>query len=191
MAIPVELRENVYELALLEDRIIEVNRQGPGSPALLIVSKQVRKEAISKYYSKNRFIINFTDYNPDPVMPFIKRYHEYFKSPKKYDPEKAKVGVLRIRAKGRPSWVNLWLWCWLYYHGEIDYFDTVCDGAMSNTASLKVIFYMLRAMKQRGTSWESAELGLHSHLIVLIFGDHRWTSDPHTEQRMAAARRRD
>ena len=56
LGLPAELRNKIYRLALLSTEKIEVSDNNkPKEPSLLMVNKQIRKEAIGIYYSENHF----------------------------------------------------------------------------------------------------------------------------------------
>lgn len=62
LTIPAELRNTIYEHALLTKDRIDLN-ETPKPPGLLSVCQQIRKEAIALYYKGNNFVFKVHDYD--------------------------------------------------------------------------------------------------------------------------------
>ena len=51
--LPAELRNQIFELVLIEDEPIDITATTPTQPGLLHVNRAIRKECISLYYTYN------------------------------------------------------------------------------------------------------------------------------------------
>ncbi|KAK5747387.1 hypothetical protein LTR17_000027 [Elasticomyces elasticus] len=174
LALPSELRVRIFEFSLTEASYIDVTDQGLEPPGLLAVSTQVRDEAITIYYSTNKFRLVLLDYNPDPLIPFCLRYKKYFVRPKGYYHDKPEVGVLSARAEGQPNWQNLERWCRLVYCGQMGWHLISMDSPTPESVAIIAVFLVLANMaraKAPGTAAEGAMEGLGMLLDII---DSRW-----------------
>ncbi|KAK5690590.1 hypothetical protein LTR97_012144 [Elasticomyces elasticus] len=174
LALPPELRTKIFEFSLTEANCIDVTDQGLKPPGLLAVSTQVRDEAITIYYSTNRFRLVLLDYNPDPLMPFCLRYKKYFVPAKGYDHHNPDVGVLSARVEGQPNWQNLERWCRLVYSGQMGWHLISMDNPTPESVAIVAVFLVLANMaraKAPGTAAAGAMEGLGMLLDII---DSRW-----------------
>lgn len=77
-SIPPELRNRVYDYALVSDGPINVAKpKNCAQPPLLATCRQIRSEAISVYYSTNSFTYTICNYKGAAVVPFCKLLAKY------------------------------------------------------------------------------------------------------------------
>ena len=74
LALPAELRNEIYRYAIIEDGQIEVTLEGPGEPELLRTCGEIRQEAITIYYTENHFVLQIEDWDGAPLLPFMPHY---------------------------------------------------------------------------------------------------------------------
>ncbi|KAK3643726.1 hypothetical protein LTR56_010031 [Elasticomyces elasticus] len=119
LAIPAEIRVEIFKLSLQEDDIVEVNGQAQRLPGLLTVCVRIRGEALSIYYSINRFRLCVQDYDVKPIMPFCISYRKHYIPPKNVDRSNPQRGIQVLQASGTPNWQNLLDWLHLEWVGEM------------------------------------------------------------------------
>lgn len=73
LQLPGELRNRIYRYALVTDDDIDVTSTGPGEPALLLSSKDIRQESLLIYYRENHFNMRVPDWNGTALVPFMKQ----------------------------------------------------------------------------------------------------------------------
>ncbi|TKA83245.1 hypothetical protein B0A55_02970 [Friedmanniomyces simplex] len=80
LALPEELRRQIFDYATLEDpdKFIEINEHGSKQPDLLRVCVQVRRETLTRYYTYNRFGLLITDYSTKAILPSYRLQEKYF-----------------------------------------------------------------------------------------------------------------
>ncbi|KAK5739641.1 hypothetical protein LTR17_005125 [Elasticomyces elasticus] len=99
LALPPELRNTIYELALLQGHTISVHKQ-LRIPSLLHVSRQVKKEASGIWYEGNRFRHNILDCDAG----LLQRFNDHCDNIDMKCPEE--LGIYET-----PNWSNLIEWC--------------------------------------------------------------------------------
>lgn len=72
LELPAELRNKIYEYALVEQWCIEIDRQNHLQPGLLRTCHQIRAEAIEMFYSENQFQLRV--YFPPEVRPQVRHW---------------------------------------------------------------------------------------------------------------------
>lgn len=72
MTLPGELRNEIYELALLSPHQI-IFKKGWEEHSLLYTSKEIRTEARSLYYKGNRFLLIVKELDFEPASVFLDR----------------------------------------------------------------------------------------------------------------------
>lgn len=62
MALPAELRNTIYRLALCQQETVAIQPEQHREPSLLQVSKQIRAETVPIFYLENSFSVQVRDY---------------------------------------------------------------------------------------------------------------------------------
>ncbi|KAK3620960.1 hypothetical protein LTR56_023096 [Elasticomyces elasticus] len=109
LALPAELRNTIYELALLQSDDIEVDDQ-LRPPPLLQVSRQVREETGSMWYERNVFFQRVMDCDARLVSTWSRYCRNIGMS-----------GEVQIVISGVPNWSNLLEWCRELVEGHSGY----------------------------------------------------------------------
>lgn len=133
--LPKELRLQIYELVLVEpqdgrdlpmwkdgqavntmQRLIHIDRRWC-QPALLLVCKQIRAEALPLYLEKNTFLVNCGYHDPTVLAKF---YECAKRQTKKY--QELNI-ILQMDGYGLADedWLNIWRWLRMYYDGVVPY----------------------------------------------------------------------
>ncbi|KAK4958795.1 hypothetical protein LTR10_003591 [Elasticomyces elasticus] len=99
LALPPELRNRIYELALLQGHTILVHKQ-LRIPSLLQVSRQVKKEASGIWYEGNRLRHNILDCDAG----LLQKFNDHCDIIDMKSPEE--LGIYET-----PNWPNLIEWC--------------------------------------------------------------------------------
>ncbi|KAK0269603.1 hypothetical protein LTR35_014716 [Friedmanniomyces endolithicus] len=78
LALPKELREQIFDHAILEDvdTVISITEDGRKQPGLLRVSTQIRRETLTRYYTYNNFGIVISDFDAQAVLPSYRLQHK-------------------------------------------------------------------------------------------------------------------
>ncbi|KAK5675284.1 hypothetical protein LTS10_012048 [Elasticomyces elasticus] len=159
MALPKELRLQIFEYTVIEAFPIIVTATGPPQPALLQVCKQIREESLAMYYTCNGFVYDLMDYDMAQLVPALNIHATYFRPP-----GPLKVGLLSIAFKA----VRLGLWALS---------SAACrTGRTSSSGCLEymVLTALSEAMMnlgKRGVSWDAASSTLDSWHRMLIMGN--------------------
>lgn len=75
---PGEIRNLIYEAALVSNDHIRVTANGPGEPALLSACRRIRREAGTLYYSSNTFELKLESYNGAAFVPWARQARKFF-----------------------------------------------------------------------------------------------------------------
>ncbi|KAK3632330.1 hypothetical protein LTR56_005395 [Elasticomyces elasticus] len=175
LAIPAEIRVKIFELSLQEDDIVEVNGRAQHLPGLLTTCVHIRREALSIYYSINRFRLCVQDYDVNPVIPFCTSYRKHYIPLKNVDQSNPQRGIQVLQASGTPNWQNLLDWLHAEWVGEMPW-SWLMDPAILNPNSVAVFNVFLASVRMRitGMTWESAKSCLEPVLFNLKLVDPRW-----------------
>ena len=104
--LPAELRNTIFEYALVEERPINVEHLR-ATPQLFLVSHQVRRECVSLFYLSNSFTITLYDANPTLLGRWCK--HCQSLGMRNHD--------LNIEVVGYTG-MNITRWAKMIYYGE-------------------------------------------------------------------------
>jgi hypothetical protein len=68
--LPAELRNNIYHMVLIHgsSKRVEVHSSGIEEPAILLISKQIRNEAVGIYYGQKEFHFTIHLHNSDLLL---------------------------------------------------------------------------------------------------------------------------
>ena len=117
LQLPAELRNTIYELALVEQSPIpvdkEVNRLNgfPDEPSLLRLCSSIRNEAIGIWLKSNEFAFTVTDCDAD----VLNRWAAYCDS---FGFGDIKISIILEHTSYFDSWHNLLHWCRAIFQGK-------------------------------------------------------------------------
>ena len=97
--LPGELRNRIYEFAVVQESELTITAKGPGQPALLSTCRKIRREAGTLYYGKNVFSLKIERYNGAAFAPFARQAH-------KFDVYR-QMQTIKFRFDLEPDWDNL------------------------------------------------------------------------------------
>jgi hypothetical protein len=171
-----ELRNRIWEFALVEDERIPVNVYKDGGwthvrqPALLRTCRQIRDEAIGTWYTSNTFLFKACNsFSFTPYLPFSKQVRKYHKDSK-----------ARLQAEICPSvhpfgfdtsdLTDLMEWLKLY-HADPDLIPSPAQDAgpfvMMSKSLANQTFGTVYSMRDK--PWEAVEMTLHAFFVAISF----------------------
>ncbi|KAK3653364.1 hypothetical protein LTR56_004568 [Elasticomyces elasticus] len=163
-----ELRNIIYEFVLLQKDDIVVTPT-LRSPALLQVSRQIRKETLAMWYESNTFEIAVNDCNADLLHAWDRKHHA--------------LGVKRLAVldiTGIPNWGNLTRWCKAICGGECTYLrkdssDSRLECVIAAATGIAASCNKMSESKE--SSWANCEDLLSNLRHVVAKLDPRWLGE--------------
>ena len=152
----------------MTSRSTEIKPKGPGEPALLRVSKQIRAETRSIYYKSNRFTLNVRDYDGAAFTPFWKQYAPN-RPPWTGEGNSPNVAFLFT---GRPNFENLVRWVKDYHHCASELKPNLKEPDGRDDYIIEAAFRMTEATPWVG--WASVEKTLRAFQHGLRGTCSRW-----------------
>ncbi|KAK3723933.1 hypothetical protein LTR37_001417 [Vermiconidia calcicola] len=116
LGLPAELRNKIYEYALVDFEDTQIWDSCNIQPPLLHVCRTIRREAISIFYTFNLFNLHIRDCDSKPVHHFYTTQQKYFRGPGIVR-EGRHSGIGWTILYGTPNWANLRGWCKAWYEG--------------------------------------------------------------------------
>ncbi|KAK0938612.1 hypothetical protein LTR29_009824 [Friedmanniomyces endolithicus] len=175
LALPKELREQIFNYAILEDplTVLSITEDGPKQPCLLRVCHQVRRETLTRYYTYNKFGIVISDFDARAVLPSYRLQHKYFDPPKNSDARRAALGCVGLQIKFSPEWNYMMGWCSLEYRGRL-HFARESDGHVLVEALVTSLHTTLDGLREKGMSWMYAVYSLEGYDYLAAFPEARF-----------------
>ncbi|KAK5127893.1 hypothetical protein LTR85_005010 [Meristemomyces frigidus] len=164
---PPELRNRIYRFALVNDEPVQLLGAACEQPALLKAGRQLRREAISIYYSDNTFRIKIRDMDGIAMIPFRKLMVRYrFKAVK---------GNFIFYTTYARNWTNLLAWLKAHHHDSKLACGRVNQDGDAGAVSTVVVqaFCIAGALKHR--RWERVEEVLEAYHKGIAALDAAWT----------------
>ncbi|KAK5711392.1 hypothetical protein LTR15_012463 [Elasticomyces elasticus] len=188
MALPEELRLQIFEYTILEDNPIIVTANGPQQPALLRVCREIRDVTLPMYYTCNGFVYDMMDYNMAELVPALRVHATYFDPPAPLDKshwaaecryQGRQIGFVGFDFSGVPNWQNLAEWIRISYEHE----DKHDVPWFVDPENLETEYVVLTALSQaminlrtKHVSWRAASSTLESWHRMLIMADAAWAT---------------
>lgn len=165
LELPGELRNRIYRYALVaQERIELLTSENKKQPALLGVSRQVRRETIKIYYDENSFGYNVVDLAGAPGEPFFELVRRYRSEGRK--------NFMTHRRGGR-NWSNLLAWVKARF--ECQHFPPALAGSQSNHAGHRVVHAAFDiAREMRSQPWSNVEAVLEAFHRGVKAADPAW-----------------
>ncbi|KAK5742941.1 hypothetical protein LTR17_002951 [Elasticomyces elasticus] len=185
MALPEELRLQIFEYAVLEVEPIGVTADGPQQPASLQVCREIRKVTVPMYYTCNAFVYDIMDYNIAQLVPALKVHKKYFSPPAPYSAcgwdteyrfQGREVGIKGIDFSGVPNWQNLIEWVRLFYkNDDVPSFGDD-DKLEPVLVMLTALFRAMMNLLDGDASWAAASSTLDPRHRMFILNDAAWAT---------------
>ncbi|KAK4626902.1 hypothetical protein CLAFUW4_05047 [Fulvia fulva] len=170
LTLPAEIRNRIYEYALIEHPNILIT-PAIREPPLLSANRQIRTEALGIYYSNlNIFILPI--HSSDATLYL--RWHTHLQS---LGFDDMTSGLVRL--SGTPRWENLFRWCKAVYQGGASMIRFKEDIRIKGqtTAMYHVVIAGLeiaKAGRESGLRWDVVEKLLGSLMYGVVEYDERW-----------------
>jgi len=172
--LPLEIRNTIYRLVLIESHNIDLAETGVPEPGLLETCRRVRAEAKGIFYLENTFNVSFNEYDPTQILRVIARKHQVGKLPKSH-----------FATDFKPKWTNLVRWLWLCHRREVmrgvpspDHANWLAQpvNTVPSMAPRVVgaMFTVMESMRKR--PWEEVQAALTPLYYVLITADKDWAA---------------
>ena len=155
--LPPELRNKIYEFALVESQEIQVHQQNiVKPPPLLACCRQIRSEALGLFFTGNNFRIWSQDCSGRLVLRWRRHFENYGRNAQG---NKQTIGVALL---GRPNWSNLLGWLKAQFdEGMLTELDPKnCRQREHMDAVWHSTNLMASRAQSAGRSWEEVEKDL-------------------------------
>ncbi|KAF2167340.1 hypothetical protein M409DRAFT_53947 [Zasmidium cellare ATCC 36951] len=135
LGFPAEIRNRIYEYALIEHNNINVPPTGMAQPGVLRACRSIRSEATKLYYANNKFNLAIQDYNGAAYVGF-------YKTIQLYDSSDTLASNIEMVFSGGPNWQNLLRWFEAAHAREIwsPLFDWDLNDATKELAAVATLF---------------------------------------------------
>jgi len=154
LALAPELRNRVYEYALLEPDTVVVTTSLQ-QPALPRVNKQVRGEALDLYYGTIFFDVHIIDCD----ATLLAQFEQYL------DVLNRKCSVRMLMSATGEDWTNLVAWCRLIHEGKCGGFGTL--GLDESFDDSEAVIHAAHRIVKMDWSWAACEKEL-AELRLLV-----------------------
>lgn len=163
-----ELRNHIYEYALLSGDDTMITNAGFAAPGLLAVNKQIRSEAKPVFYARSRFQIVMHDFHAVAIYRWVLIASEMGIQPT------ADAFYLSTQSTWTPHWRNLVGWARMLHKTEV----RLAIGRRESQLITTVICSVLStAAKLRGSKWSQVCAALECQRKILIALDPAWADD--------------
>ncbi|KAK4549719.1 hypothetical protein LTR36_005020 [Oleoguttula mirabilis] len=167
--LPGELRNRIYRLVLIDDDLIQVEKEGFEEPPVLLVCHDIRSEALPIYYCENHFCLCVKSFNPTVALCWTRKIRELKKHYNISLP-------ITVDMDMYANWSNLILWLQRLHTGDIfaglDY-DTT-DGVEDYT----IVVMMRQVEDLRSLPWTHVGKAMgHFRKLLSEHHDGDWAMD--------------
>ncbi|KAF2173998.1 hypothetical protein M409DRAFT_16269 [Zasmidium cellare ATCC 36951] len=149
-----ELRNAIYNFALLTEDPIKFNKENPTPPGLLAVNQQIRAEAAPIYYQLNTFDVSNPDFSPIALQVFRKQSKPWLPSTMIREQRSVRI-ELKIRSA---NWANVLEWA------KVAHADYVlglwCSQELCPASVESVTRVLFTAATLRDLEWETVAVVL-------------------------------
>ena len=168
LCLPAELRNTIYRYTLLEPLAINI-RVGRQAPPLLQTCRQVRKEAVSIYWTENSVLAIVVDFH-HAIPCFLKQVV------RRYPADKQAGGDRNYMLTGNPYWNNLMRWMKRVYSNTATRYS-VLNQPSPEHATIAAMFAIANKGRAMQWAWQDVEQILEGHRAILGGLDRRWLLD--------------
>ncbi|KAI5359730.1 hypothetical protein Slin15195_G115890 [Septoria linicola] len=186
LALPGELRNKIYHLALVRHSKIRVTETGYERSGLIATCKQTRRECLRIFYHENQFRIPIPRFSAMLLTKFVKHLDgiDFGVDPARNGKEvgwQAGVNCYVTPSPMTPSWLNLLRWCQLIHEGVLPDPKQTADGRWdrgdrrTDWLVIAGIHGIVRQSKER--NWEEVKGIVEGFRAALAAVDGRWLED--------------
>ncbi|KAK5127473.1 hypothetical protein LTR85_006812 [Meristemomyces frigidus] len=172
LALPGELRNRIYRLALVEPRLVLLNRTKFVEPALLVACHQIRHEAAPIFYGENDFRIPVPNYDSTICKLWTVKVRAVRR---KYDIH-IETSLSRGTGHEEPNWENAIKWLQRRHSGAVRYQMHKPSSAPKHfTPDMMVLGGMFAMAKElQDKSWSRVKKLMEEQHRILVAIDPRW-----------------
>jgi len=176
LALPAELRNQIYREALVTDMPLSIDAQQPTSivePALMRINRQVRRETLPIYYGENPFYLMVHDLNARVLLPFTRRLITY-----RLPTERLFNRTTLFLTGTMTTWNSLKAWLQILHGGEaIPYPEDVGMSTLPVGDPMRVVLQAEEMMARLYyDEWEKVEDALEILRTVAAGYDQAWAA---------------
>ncbi|KAK3653365.1 hypothetical protein LTR56_004569 [Elasticomyces elasticus] len=160
-----ELRNKIYELVLLENKKICINKK-LRMPALLQVCRQIRSDTLVMWYERNAFSITVMHCHADVLLRWVRHIE--------IAPLRGinKVPTL-VFIRGTPDWSNLMAWSKaVWVDGGVTFDDL--PGKRKLIQVINAATAMADRLGGNGRPWSECESALEDFRVAVGAYDSKW-----------------
>jgi hypothetical protein len=198
LALPGELRNWIYRLAVVSDHSIEVGLKGYARSGLLATSREIRAETLQIFYYENQFDILALELDPTTLARWCRMLTTLERTPLHHaakldtsNPCAAHPGVttagqgvisqrkisMNPHIRQTANWTNLMRWVHQWHVGAIP--ARLTYPAHLQNAEVRIVHAMFdMAMVMRGQPWSVVGAVLSVQRPVLVAMNQAWGLDP-------------
>ena len=164
LSLPAEIRNRIYNYALVEGRIeIQSHSEPPPQPALLQVNRQIRSEARQMYYRENNFVWFINDYDCGTFIRWSQSSER-----RKHANHIWKMGGLCV-------WENVLQWLEAIYYNRVDGPAWHGEERVGDSAAVVHLMEAVRSMGwDQGLSWMEVKANLQHMRRALAAISQDW-----------------
>ncbi|KXS99026.1 hypothetical protein AC578_6140 [Pseudocercospora eumusae] len=152
-----ELRNHIYEYALIEDDAITFSRSKIAQPGLLRTCRQIREETRPIYYCRNDFVIMYSccAYDIRIVRTFFKQAEGFWSNYERLRSELCRVSYQETKL--RPIWYKAIAWLKAYHADEVPRYRCNCVRACLGRGCCEFRSAFGLVAELTGWKWEDVE----------------------------------
>lgn len=177
MGLPAELRNKIFELALLDQESINVSASGYERPGLLTTCKQIAHETTGMLYSGRTFHFHIQEFDTKPLHAFLRTTMSEARFPHLNSIH------ISITSSLSPDWFNLLQWLEGCHNGsfqhaavDVDEIRTLRRRDQLTGAIIAGMFCAAQGLCGK-TPWQTVEDIVSKQRASLIAIDGRWARD--------------
>lgn len=146
LALPAELRNPIYEMALIEDSPIRIEVEPDARleiPGLLLACKSLREETLGIWYQSNQFVIEIDECDATTLNKWTAHCV-------KVEQRDVDISIMLLDS---PNWPNILQWCHAVWKDDNGRKMVKADGM--HDLELAICFAHEIATTNKGRSWKA------------------------------------
>ncbi|KAK3641140.1 hypothetical protein LTR56_006862 [Elasticomyces elasticus] len=160
-----ELRNKIYEMVLLEDGTVRIDKK-LRVPALLQVCRQIRSDTLVMWYERNYFALTVMHCDADVLL----RWGQHIRTTLLGSLERV---VTSVDLRGKPNWSNLMRWCKIVCaNGGVWFLEVPGNSKLAHV--VKAATTMACRFRTNRRRWSECEEALEEFRLAVGRFDPRW-----------------